>query len=149
MNGHTTTSTTYFYNDILAMKINPAGEMAWVKKIPKRQVGSRGRGGLSFAMYTMNDSQYYFYLDNIKNLSLSTDKEPATHKDGAGGFLVYTKIDPNGVLTKGQIMDLREEEVSIYGSDFELIDDTQIVTRAKVKKLSKILSLQLTSKNKQ
>jgi len=98
-------------------------------------------------MYTMNDTQYYFYLDNIKNLSLSPENVPAAHQDGAGGFLVYTKIDPNGVLTKGKIMDLREEEVSIYGSDFELIDDTQIVTRATVKKLSKILSLQLSAKN--
>lgn len=142
--GGYTTHYIWHYNDIITMKINADGELGWIHKLPKRQQGGRGRGGLSFVMYTMKGSHYYFYLDNIKNLNLSVDKEPAVHQDGAGGFLVYTKIDDDGKLSKGKIMDLREEEVRIYGSDFERVDETQIVTRAQVKKLSKILSLTLT-----
>jgi hypothetical protein len=145
-NGGTTTTTTYYYNDIIAMKIKADGELAWVHKIPKRQRGSRGRGGLSFVMYTMNDAHYYFYLDNLKNLNLAMDRAPEEHVDGAGGFLMYTKIDENGKVSKGKIMDLREEEVRIYGSDFERVDEKQIVTRATVKKMSKILSLTLNER---
>jgi hypothetical protein len=144
--GHVTYHYLYHYNDIITMKINVEGEMEWIYKIPKRQQGSHGRGGLSFAMFTMNNSHYYFYLDNIKNLSLTTEQEPSVHMDGAGGYLVYSKIDESGKLSKGKIMDLRTEDVKIYGSDFVLVDENQIVNRAKVnKEISKILSLHLQS----
>ena len=146
--GGTSTYYTYHYGDIIAMKISGNGDMEWVHKFPKRQRGANGRGGLSFVMYTMNNAHYYFYLDNIKNLNLSMDKQPEEHVDGAGGFLVYTKVDESGRVTKGQIMDLREEEVRIYGSDFERVGENQIVTRAKVKKLSKICSLNLNEAKK-
>lgn len=145
--GNSTTRYTYHYNDIIAMKVNAEGDLAWTYKIPKRQSGSSSRGGMGYAHYMMEGSHYYFYLDNIKNLNLSIDKEPEMHQDGAGGFLVYTKIDPDGKMSKGKIMDTREEDVRIYGSDFEKIDDKQIVTRAHVKKLSKILSLTLNDRN--
>jgi hypothetical protein len=147
--GRISTHYTYHYNDILTMKINSDGEMEWIHKIPKRQQGARGRGGLSFAMYTMNGSHYYFYLDNIKNLGLSAEQVPAVHQDGAGGYLVYSKIDPAGKLTKGVIMDLRQEKIRIFGSEFKLVDNNQIVTRGKVdKEISKILSLTLESSKK-
>lgn len=142
--GRITYHYMYHYNDIITMKINVEGEMEWLHKIPKRQQGSKGRGGMSFVMFTMNNAHYYFYLDNVKNLSLNTEQEAAVHMDGVGGYLVYSKIDENGKLTKGKIMDLKTEQVKIYGGDFVLVDENQIVNRAKVnKEISKILSLRL------
>lgn len=106
---------TYHYCDILVSKINPDGKIDWMKRIPKNQKGNFGLGGMSFNYFNTNNSHYFVYLDNIKNIDLPLDKEPAQHSDGKGGYLTLVKIaDADGALKKESILNAREIE------DFEI-----------------------------
>jgi len=108
----TYTTTTYHYGDIYVSKVKADGKLAWMKKIPKIQTGSKGRGGMSYK-YLYNDNKHFIvFLDNVKNLELpEAGKSPYRHSDGQGGFLTCVKIDDtNGNVTKGSILDVRGME---------------------------------------
>jgi len=111
------TSTTrsnpkHYYEDILVTKINADGSLAWMQKLPKRQMSARSpKGGLSFKY--INDkatgNHYLMYLDNVKNIDLDINKTPKKHIDGKGGFLTSYKInDETGKVSKENLFDLRD-----------------------------------------
>jgi hypothetical protein len=62
--GYTSYSTTYYYEDILGSKIDATGKFEWLRKIPKRQKGTNGRGTMSFKLIT-DASGYYFFISTI------------------------------------------------------------------------------------
>jgi hypothetical protein len=59
-----------------------------MKKLPKRQIGAKGRGDMGITYFEASDSHYILYLDNIKS-----DEEPSRHQDGRGGYFMAYKID--------------------------------------------------------
>lgn len=107
---------TYHYNDILVAKIDPAGSMAWIKKLPKRQQGSRGLGGMSYKHFSANNNHYLLYLDNVKNYNLPDDKTPAMHSDGQGGYFTSYKInDATGESINSSVFDMRNvDDMTMY-----------------------------------
>jgi hypothetical protein len=107
---------SYHYCDLLVSKINADGKLGWMKKIAKNQFGTKGKGGLSYKYFNANNNHYLVFLDNVKNIDLSSEKEPAKHTDGQGGYLTSVKIsDTDGALTKGSILNARDvEDVQIY-----------------------------------
>tara|TARA_R110002049_G_scaffold73966_2_gene191063 strand:- start:2442 stop:4115 length:1674 start_codon:yes stop_codon:yes gene_type:complete len=108
MNGGTRTTFTYYYNDMLISKIDPEGNLVWMKKLPKRQRGKQGLGGMSYSYFNTNGSHYLIFLDNVKNIDLPLNKIPALHSDGAGGYLTAYKInDSTGEINKDNIFDTR------------------------------------------
>lgn len=109
-------SYSYHYCDMLVSKINPDGTLGWMKKIAKNQIGSRGKGGMSYKYFNANNNHYFVYLDNVKNINLPLEKEPARHTDGQGGYLTSVKIsDADGALTKGSILNAKDvEDIKIY-----------------------------------
>src|SRR5258705_7623852 len=68
--GGTRTTYTYYYGDIIASKINAAGNFEWLRKIPKSQKGSSGRGTMRFKLVFDAQGYYFLYLDNLKNIEL-------------------------------------------------------------------------------
>jgi hypothetical protein len=82
-----------------------------MKKLPKRQQGTAGQGGMSYRYLSGAGSHYFLFLDNEKNLNLPKDELPARHMDGAGGFLMCYKLnDKTGEVKKTQILDTRDVE---------------------------------------
>lgn len=114
VNGKTQTYYTYHYNDLLVTKIHPDGELAWMKKMAKRQTGQGSsrmteQGGMSFKYFANKNSHYFLFLDNVKNLELGLNENPAGHSDGAGGFLTAYKIDDEtGKVSKVSLFDTRD-----------------------------------------
>ncbi|MBX3253975.1 MAG: hypothetical protein KF862_07520 [Chitinophagaceae bacterium] len=136
-NGMMTSSSTYVtyhYDDILATRVNASGEIEWLKKIPKMQYGTRGKGTMSFKLISDETGYYFLYLDNIKNQKMDDDDTPAKHIDGAGGQVFVSKIDNKGNVTKELIFNTREEDMMIYPSEFTKINDKQFIGRARLKK---------------
>lgn len=143
-NGKTTTTTyTYYYNDILVLKADKNGKTIWCNKIPKQQSGS-STADLGYHHHTFNGEDYFFYLDNIKNINLSLTETPAGHSAGRGGYLTCVKIDANGTMTKRSVFDIKEEDVRIFPRSFESIDENLILDRLKAdRKESKVFKLEL------
>lgn len=108
-NGRTRTTYTYHYNDLLITKIDPTGKLAWMKKLPKRQMGRNGRGGMSYEYMNGKNSHNFMFLDNEKNMGIGLYEVPAQHSDGAGGFLTAYKIDDKtGEVTKTSVLNTRD-----------------------------------------
>jgi hypothetical protein len=147
--GSTTTYYHYFYNDILVMKIGADGEMAWCRKVPKRQTAtttyytSNVVGNTSYDLEAFNGDYYFYYTDNVKNLNLTPDKVPAYHVNGAGGFLVYSRIDKDGKVTKGKFFDYREKKFNLIPNDFIRVGDNMIINRAFNKGKSQVLTISM------
>ena len=113
--GNTHTTYTYYYNDILVTKIAKDGELAWMKKLPKSQRGGAGLGGMSFKYIKQGNYHYFFYLDNIKNIDLPTNKRPAFHMDGKGGiYTAYRLDDETGEVKKTSILDFANVKINGY-----------------------------------
>ncbi|MDP2721303.1 MAG: hypothetical protein Q8O72_00985 [Bacteroidales bacterium] len=95
-------TTNYYYNYMIISKINSIGELVWIKKLPKRQHGIKDiKGGMSFKHFTIENSHFLFFLDNIKNLTLSPDSYPYKHVDGEGGYITAYKVnDITGEILK-------------------------------------------------
>ncbi|WP_417352792.1 hypothetical protein [Flavobacterium alkalisoli] len=108
--------TRYYYYDILISKIDAQGNLSWIKRLPKRQIGSQGRGGMSFKYINANNYHYVLFLDNVKNHNLTKDEVPAVHTDGAGGYFTSYKInDADGSYVNSSVFNVRDiEEMTIY-----------------------------------
>jgi hypothetical protein len=143
--GNTSTTTTFFYEDIIAGKINAAGEFDWLRKIPKKQKGTtysstsqinyRLPGTMGFKLISDATGYYFLYLDNKKNMDIAEDEVPKYHVDGAGGQVVVSKLDNAGVITNKELLfDTREEEVKVFPAKFTRINGNQFIGRAQVKK---------------
>ncbi len=115
----TRTTISYHYDDILISKISADGALTWMKKIPKRQIGRKGKGGMSYSYFNANGNHYLIYLDNVKNIELPFDKKPAIHSDGKGGYLTAVKIDDQtGAIEKGSILDFKRIKRKIKAYQF-------------------------------
>jgi hypothetical protein len=132
--GSTTYSYTYYYEDMLGARINAAGTFEWLRKIPKKQKGSAGRGTMSFKLISDESGYYFLYLDNKKNMDLAEDEVPKYHVDGYGGQVVVARLDNKGVLSKELLFDTREEDVMIFPADFSKINGNQFIGRARLKR---------------
>ena len=103
--------TVYHYYNIVVMKLNADGSLAWIKKIPKDQAGVTGTGQMSIKYIEGDGYHYVVYVDNPKNLNISPEEAPATHKNGMGGFLTACKIDDEtGKYEKHTVLDMRDIE---------------------------------------
>jgi hypothetical protein len=131
--GHTYYYTEYYYEDIIASKIKASGEFAWVRKIPKKQMGV-GTKTLGFTLVADSSGYYFLYLDLKKNFDITEDESPKYYKDGGKGDVIVSKLDNNGNLTKSVLFETKEEEVKIYPKDFTRFDGNHFIGRAVVKR---------------
>lgn len=132
--GYSRTTYTYYYEDILGAKISATGNFEWLRKLPKKQRGSRGRGTMSYKLVSDASGYYFLFLDNKKNMELEEDEVPKYHIDGFGGQVVVAKIDNAGAISKELVFDTREEDVMFFPSQFERINRNQYIGRAKMKR---------------
>lgn len=135
------TVNTYYYEDILVLNISAAGEIVWAKKIPKRQEGKNGRGSMGFGHFTYGNNSYLFYTDNPNNLDLIQNEVPSYHRDGAGGVLVYSKIDSNGTVTKGDLFDYKAEGIRFEPAEFQYLGNKTMISRAFKGRMSRVVLL--------
>jgi hypothetical protein len=99
----------HHYDEIMAGKINPDGTLAWIKKLPKRQMGGIATNTLSFKYLSTPEFHYFFFLDDIKNLSLLPDKTPAVYINSKEGYLTAYRINKlTGVTVKLSLMDIKD-----------------------------------------
>ncbi len=137
------TTYTYYYNDILVLKADKDGKTLWCDKIPKQQSGS-GTADLSYHHHSFDGEEYFFYLDNIKNIDLPLTEVPAYYAGRGGSYLTCVKIDKDGKMEKRSVFNIREEDVSVYPRYFESVSRNLIVDRLRADRHeSKVFKLEI------
>lgn len=122
--GNVQTSYSFHYDDMLSTRIDANGELRWMKRLPKVQIGGRGKGGMSFRHYTSGNSQYFMYVDNPKNIDQSFGEKPARYTDGPGGYLTVYKIDDHsGKVSKESLFDMND----VQGLDVAQFSTSRII----------------------
>ena len=98
----------HHYNDIFVTKIDDLGRINWMKRLPKRQVGAKEKGDMSYRHLMMGEDHYFLFIDNAKNRLLAPGTRPQPHLNELGGHLTYYKInDSSGAITKKDLFDTR------------------------------------------
>lgn len=127
-NGGTRTTYSYHYNDILIAKIDANEKLAWMRKLPKQQVGRAGKGGMSFTYFNDEKNHYLVYLDHVENKDLSINEVPKSHSDGHGGYLTAYKLsDAKGEVSKYSILDTRD----VKGTEIYQVSPDRLLFTAK------------------
>lgn len=104
---------TYVFEDIVVSKFDEKDNLVWIKTIPKLQRGNLNMSTLSFNYILDENSIYFFYFDNLKNLSLDMNKPPLPHIANMGGQLIVAKMDDIGNLSRSMILDLKDEKIKL------------------------------------
>ncbi|MDP5168848.1 MAG: hypothetical protein NWR72_01275, partial [Bacteroidia bacterium] len=128
----TMTSTTYFHHDdIIAINIDPQGEIENAYRIPKRQVMANSNTLLSFAMGVSRGSLHFIYNDNIKNETVEPGKRPALYSPSFFGrskqVVRATSLDGAGEITSTILTTMKESDQFAIPLASEQISPTQLI----------------------
>lgn len=87
----------YYYNDIIVVNVNPEGKIDWARKIPKLQV-SHNDGGyyLSFAFAVSDNTLYFMFNDNPKNLNMQAGQKQKYMGNLKKSIAVMVTMDMQG-----------------------------------------------------
>jgi hypothetical protein len=136
INGRTDSYTVnhYYYNDIIAVKMDPSGEIAWAKKIPKTQ-HTREDGGFysSYALAIVKGNLCFIFNDNPDNLELDDDEKADNYRPSKS-IVVVASLDQKGNLTKKPIFNSQDVEVITVPKVCEQISNTEVVLFGQRKK---------------
>jgi hypothetical protein len=103
MNGRmqTYSTTHYYYNDIIAVKISPKGEIEWAEKIAKRQHTTEDGGFYSsYAMAIVKGHICFIFNDNPKNLGYDGTGKIANYRGSVESVITMVSLDPTGKQTR-------------------------------------------------
>lgn len=110
--GHARKTYSSHYDDILITKINATGDLAWMKKLPKRQSGkaSDGQGQMSYRYMASGTNHYLIFLDNENNQQVSLDDAPTNYVNRQSGLLTAYEISKDkGEVTKLPILNTNDD----------------------------------------
>ena len=103
-NGNSHTTTTYHYNNLILVNVNPELNIEWIKDIPKRQVGpylpqsytlSISNGNLYF-LFNQSTKQEKMYATDGKMQDATLGEEEENTKGGENQVLIAVKVEPDG-----------------------------------------------------
>ncbi len=144
-NGKTTTTHYDTYaNDIFVFNIDPAGNLSWIKKIPKRQhEGSAVGAGISFSSTVKGNHVHLFYLDHLENFKLAENEAPKVHQSRRGGFIAGIDINEKGDVTKHNLGAAEQFETNMYMRHFVDGRKNNMVAVERKKKKNMLFSIEI------
>lgn len=103
----------YYYNDIIVVNIGPDGKIQWARKIPKLQV-SHNDGGyyLSFAFHVTDNTLYFMFNDNPKNLNVPANGKYKYMGNLKKSVAVLVSMDMKGDQVRQPMF--RSEDLKTY-----------------------------------
>ena len=100
-----------YYNDIYAFKLSANGEMIWFYKMPKSQMGMRGKGSMSYYPFEYKNKYYLLFIDDFTNLKKELKETPTKYYDGKKEFLYLTAFvldNSEGTIKKEPLLTGRD-----------------------------------------
>jgi hypothetical protein len=130
MNGmvQTYTTTHFYYNDIIAVKINPSGQIEWAEKIAKRQ-HTTDDGGFysSYTMAIIRGQICFVFNDHPKNISYTGTGRVYNYYGGQESIVVMVSLDPAGRQVRQPLFRSADVEVIVRPKVCEQITSTDII----------------------
>ena len=95
-------NTHYIYNDIIAVNIDPQGNIEWAAKIPKRQHTVNDGGYFSsYAMHVKGDKIYFLFNDNGENLFIKPgEKYKQFELKGDDALVTLATVESDGHVVR-------------------------------------------------
>lgn len=123
----TYTNTHYYYNDIIAVKISPAGQIEWAEKIAKRQ-HTINDGGFysSYMMAIVKGNLCFIFNDHPNNLSYGGIGRVANY-NGGQSFVIMVTLDQSGKQTRMPLFRSVDVDVITRPKVCEQITNNQII----------------------
>ncbi|MBL7950963.1 MAG: hypothetical protein JNM62_04530 [Flavobacteriales bacterium] len=119
------TSYHYVYNDIIAINIDPQGNIEWAAKVPKRQhtVNDGGRAS-SYALVVKGTDMHILFNDNGKNLFLKPGDKVEAYRPGKEALITLATIDQDGKVTREALLAVEKREaITLPMSAVQIGDD--------------------------
>jgi len=122
--GATTTTYTYYYNDIIAFKVGVDGGFDWLKKLNKYQVSTNDGGPYSsYARFVDDGKLCFIFNDHVKNY------------DEQGKFLNADKTYPANFGKKKNVVAIVEVDLEDGAISRKTFFDRQEITALAVPKM--------------
>ena len=119
---------TYYYNDIIAVNIDPNGEIIWTEKVPKKQKTLDDEGYYSSYVAAENDGKLYFvFNDNPKNLFYRKGDRIHNFRKNKESLVVLVELQKNGDQSREALFSAREAEMIMRPKVCEQISDEKII----------------------
>lgn len=115
-------SSTFYTEESIVIKVNLDGSIAWMHKLPKKHIGEAGKVGSKYQK--IGDAHWLFYCDHADNKFLTRDQEPVRYEDRAGVVAAYEIDDATGRVTKHFLFSLINNSV---GRRFYQLGSSRIV----------------------
>ncbi len=107
-----TTYNVYYNLDIFVVSISPAGDIEWVRSIPKSQVYSRTNLFNSYALMATADDLYFLYTDSEANIARPLTEKPRMFDALKGAAAALVTIDRAGNMTRKRAFDAAETRIN-------------------------------------
>ncbi|MBL7882613.1 MAG: hypothetical protein JNL69_00980, partial [Bacteroidia bacterium] len=144
-NGKTTTTTYDTYaEDLFVFKINPQGNLSWIKKIPKRQHSADASGeGLSIASRVKDGHLHIFYIDHIDNFNLPENEGPKMHQNKRGGYIAAIEFTESGMARKINLGPADQFETNFYIRKFRAGKKDNLIAVERKRKKNMLFSIDM------
>jgi hypothetical protein len=113
----------YNYNDIIAIRISPKGEIDWTSRIGKRQLSINDDGYFSsYFPFVINDGIYLIYNDSPKNIGYNFI-DPYTISNYRRSVAVKVFLKNNGEVTPPTPLENSKQNIIIRPKSFFMLDN--------------------------
>lgn len=129
INGRPNTRTVYhyYYNDIIAVKIDAAGQIIWAEKVAKQQHTISDDGFFSsYSMAIVNGKICFIFNDNPENLNYDGKGRPANY-NAKKSVVVLVSLDKDGKQAKQPIFNTVDAEVIVRPKVCEQISNHEVI----------------------
>jgi hypothetical protein len=129
------TKIHYYYNDILALKMNIDGNVVWREKIGKRQETVNDNGYYSSFTYTIkNNNIYYIFNDNPKNIEYNGSGKIYNFKKNPDALTVVVKLSPEGGQVRKTLFASGQKDILISPSNSFVEHEGELIIFGKRRK---------------
>lgn len=129
------TSTYYHYNDIIAVKIDPSGQIKWAEKIVKSQRSVDDEGFFSsYLTAIVNGKLCFIFNDNPKNVGYNGEGKFHAFTRGGESLVVMVTLDQTGKQERKPLLDTFNAEVVTRPKVCEQIKNNEVILFGQRKK---------------
>jgi hypothetical protein len=129
INGRTVSQTIYhyYYNDIIAVRIDAAGQIQWAEKIAKQQHTTNDGGFYSsYTMAIVNGKICFLFNDDPDNLNYDGKGRPENY-NARKSIVVLVSLDREGKQTKQPVFNTADAEVIVRPKVCEQISNHELI----------------------